>query len=53
MASPTLTGSSKPQHSKQALSQEELRKMHAYWRAAKLSLGWPNLSLCQSLLQDR
>jgi xylulose-5-phosphate/fructose-6-phosphate phosphoketolase len=40
MASPTLTGSTKPQDSKQPLSQEELRKMHAYWRAANyLSVG--------------
>jgi xylulose-5-phosphate/fructose-6-phosphate phosphoketolase len=40
MASPTLTGSAKPQESKQPLSQEELRKMHAYWRAANyLSVG--------------
>src|SRR5258706_593006 len=40
MASPTLTGSAKPQASKEPLSQEELRKMHAYWRAANyLSVG--------------
>jgi xylulose-5-phosphate/fructose-6-phosphate phosphoketolase len=40
MASPTLTGSVKPQEPKQPLSQEELRKMHAYWRAANyLSVG--------------
>ena len=40
MASPSLTGSAKPQESKQPLSQEELRKMHAYWRAANyLSVG--------------
>ena len=40
MASPTLTGSTKPQESKQPLFQEELRKMHAYWRAANyLSVG--------------
>jgi xylulose-5-phosphate/fructose-6-phosphate phosphoketolase len=40
MASPTLTGSAKPQERKQPLSQEELRKMHAYWRAANyLSVG--------------
>src|SRR6266446_10649778 len=40
MASPSLTGSTKPQESKQPLSQEELRKMHAYWRAANyLSVG--------------
>ena len=40
MASPTLTGSTRPQESKQPLSQEELRKMHAYWRAANyLSVG--------------
>src|ERR1700720_1637463 len=40
MASPTLTGSTKPYESKQPLSEEELRKMHAYWRAANyLSVG--------------
>jgi xylulose-5-phosphate/fructose-6-phosphate phosphoketolase len=40
MASPTLTGSAKPHASTQPLSQEELRKMHAYWRAANyLSVG--------------
>jgi xylulose-5-phosphate/fructose-6-phosphate phosphoketolase len=40
MASPTLTGSPSPQESQQPLSQEELRKMHAYWRAANyLSAG--------------
>jgi len=40
MASPTLTGSAKPQESRQPLPQEELRKMQAYWRAANyLSVG--------------
>jgi XFP N-terminal domain len=40
MASPSLTGSARPQESKQPLSQEEVRKMHAYWRAANyLSVG--------------
>ena len=39
MASATV-GSAKPHESKQPLSQEELRKMHAYWRAANyLSVG--------------
>jgi xylulose-5-phosphate/fructose-6-phosphate phosphoketolase len=39
MASATV-GSAKPQQSKQPLSEEELRKMHAYWRAANyLSVG--------------
>src|SRR6266705_4166726 len=40
MASAAPTGSAKPYESKQALSEEELRKMHAYWRAANyLSVG--------------
>ena len=40
MASATVTGSAKPHESKRPLSQEELRKMHAYWRAANyLSVG--------------
>ncbi|MCU1242018.1 MAG: phosphoketolase [Candidatus Acidoferrum typicum] len=40
MASPTLTGSAKSHESKRPLSEEELRKMHAYWRAANyLSVG--------------
>jgi xylulose-5-phosphate/fructose-6-phosphate phosphoketolase len=40
MASPTVTGSAKPHESKRPLSDEELRKMHAYWRAANyLSVG--------------
>ena len=40
MASPATTGSTKPYESQQPLSQEELRKMHAYWRAANyLSVG--------------
>src|SRR5213080_2169854 len=40
MASVAPTGSSKPYESKQPLSEEELRKMHAYWRAANyLSVG--------------
>ena len=39
MASATVT-SAKPYESKQPLSEEELRKMHAYWRAANyLSVG--------------
>jgi xylulose-5-phosphate/fructose-6-phosphate phosphoketolase len=40
MASATITGSAKPYESKRPLSEEELRKMHAYWRAANyLSVG--------------
>src|SRR6201981_1237965 len=40
MASPASAGSTKPHQSKQPLSEEELRKMHAYWRAANyLSVG--------------
>jgi xylulose-5-phosphate/fructose-6-phosphate phosphoketolase len=39
MASATVT-SAKPYESKQPLSEEELRRMHAYWRAANyLSVG--------------
>jgi len=40
MASATVTGSAKPHESKRPLSEEELRKMHAYWRAANyVSVG--------------
>jgi xylulose-5-phosphate/fructose-6-phosphate phosphoketolase len=40
MASAAPTGSAKPYESKRPLSEEELRKMHAYWRAANyLSVG--------------
>lgn len=40
MASAAPTGSAKPYESKQPLSEEELGKMHAYWRAANyLSVG--------------
>jgi xylulose-5-phosphate/fructose-6-phosphate phosphoketolase len=40
MASVTPTGTAKPSESKQPLSEEELRKMHAYWRAVNyLSAG--------------
>src|SRR5712664_3840725 len=40
MASAAPTGSATPPEPKQPLSQEELRKMHAYWRAANyLSAG--------------
>jgi xylulose-5-phosphate/fructose-6-phosphate phosphoketolase len=40
MASATITGSAKPHESKRPLSEEELRKVHAYWRAANyLSVG--------------
>jgi xylulose-5-phosphate/fructose-6-phosphate phosphoketolase len=40
MASTAPVGSTKPSESKQPLSKEELRKMHAYWRAANyLSVG--------------
>src|SRR5947207_3276973 len=40
MASVAPTGSSKPYESRRPLSEEELRKMHAYWGAAKyLSVG--------------
>ena len=40
MASPASTSSAKVYESKQPLSEEELRKMHAYWRAANyLSVG--------------
>jgi xylulose-5-phosphate/fructose-6-phosphate phosphoketolase len=40
MASPVSAGAAKPAESKQPLSREELRKMHAYWRAANyLSVG--------------
>jgi len=40
MASATVTGSAKPHESKRPLSEEEIRKMHAYWRAANyLSVG--------------
>jgi len=34
MASPATIGSARPHKSKQPLAEEELRKMHAYWRAA-------------------
>src|SRR5258708_5482767 len=40
MATPASVGSAKPYESKRALSEEELRKVHAYWRAANyLSVG--------------
>src|ERR1700721_4312895 len=40
MASATITGSAKPPEPNRALSEEELRKMQAYWRAANyLSVG--------------
>ena len=40
MASATFTGTARPPESKRPLSEEELRKMHAYWRAANyLSVG--------------
>jgi xylulose-5-phosphate/fructose-6-phosphate phosphoketolase len=40
MASAAVTGSTKPHESKRPLSEEELRKMHAYWRAANyVSVG--------------
>src|SRR5437660_2457635 len=40
MASAAATGSARSYESKQPLSEEELRKMHAYWRAANyLSVG--------------
>ena len=40
MATAAPTGSAKAYESKQPLSEEELRKMHAYWRAANyLSVG--------------
>jgi hypothetical protein len=40
MASAAPTGSARPYESKRPLSEEELRKMHAYWRAANyLSVG--------------
>lgn len=40
MASAAPTGSATPLESKHSLSEEELRKMHAYWRAANyLSAG--------------
>jgi xylulose-5-phosphate/fructose-6-phosphate phosphoketolase len=40
MASAATTGSAKPNESKHTLAEEELRKMHAYWRAANyLSVG--------------
>jgi xylulose-5-phosphate/fructose-6-phosphate phosphoketolase len=40
MASATVTGPARPSESERPLSEEELRKMHAYWRAANyLSVG--------------
>jgi xylulose-5-phosphate/fructose-6-phosphate phosphoketolase len=40
MASAAPTGSATPYESREPLSEEELRKMHAYWRAANyLSVG--------------
>jgi len=40
MATAAPTGSAKPHESRQPLSEEELRNMHAYWRAANyLSVG--------------
>jgi xylulose-5-phosphate/fructose-6-phosphate phosphoketolase len=40
MASAASSGSAKPYELKQPLSEEEVRKMHAYWRAANyLSVG--------------
>jgi xylulose-5-phosphate/fructose-6-phosphate phosphoketolase len=40
MASAAAAGSAKPYESNRPLSEEELRKMHAYWRAANyLSVG--------------
>jgi xylulose-5-phosphate/fructose-6-phosphate phosphoketolase len=52
MASATVTGSAKPHESKRPLSDEELRKMHAYWRAANyLSVGQIYLH-ANALLQE-
>jgi xylulose-5-phosphate/fructose-6-phosphate phosphoketolase len=49
MASAAPTGSAKPYESKRPLSEEELRKMHAYWRAANyLSVG--QIYLCANPL---
>jgi xylulose-5-phosphate/fructose-6-phosphate phosphoketolase len=40
MASPVSAGAAKPLEAQQPLSRDELRKMHAYWRAANyLSVG--------------
>jgi len=40
MASPASTGSARLHESKQPLSEEELRKMHGYWRAVNyISVG--------------
>ena len=40
MASTSTAGSKKPTENRQPLSPEELRKIHAYWRAANyLSVG--------------
>ena len=45
MASTSTAGSIKPTESRQPLSPEELRKVHAYWRAANyLSVGQIYLS---------
>jgi xylulose-5-phosphate/fructose-6-phosphate phosphoketolase len=54
MASPASIGSARPHESKQPLAEEELRKMHAYWRAANyLSVGqiylYTNPLLCEPL----
>src|SRR6202158_1592828 len=52
MASATPKGSIKPLESPRPLSEEELRKMHAYWRAANyLSVGQIYL-LANPLLQE-
>jgi len=52
MASAATTGSTKPLESQQPLSEQELRKMHAYWRAANyLSVGQIYL-LANPLLQE-
>ena len=51
MASATV-GSAKPHESKQPLSQEELRKMHAYWRAANYLLVGQIYLYANPLLQE-
>jgi xylulose-5-phosphate/fructose-6-phosphate phosphoketolase len=52
MAAAAHTGAVKPQESNKPLSEEELRKMHAYWRAANyLSVGQIYL-LANPLLQE-
>lgn len=50
MATPASADSTKPHRSKQPLSEEELRKMHAYWRG-KLPIRRANMTYDRSMVQ--